>query len=52
MKVEVTVGPEPVREETPLRERLDAFWAAHPLPEPTGKRPDKAFFDDVSGQPD
>jgi hypothetical protein len=34
------------------RERLDAFWAAHPLPEPTGKRPDEAFFDDVSGQPD
>ena len=28
-----------------LRARLDAWRAAHPLPPPTGRRSDKAFFD-------
>ncbi len=33
----------------PLTERLKAFWAAHPLPPPTGQTADKPFFDDLSG---
>ncbi len=35
--------------EVPLRERLAAFHAAHPLPPRTGKVADKAFFDELSG---
>lgn len=34
----------------PLTERLEAFWAAHPLPPPTGQAADKQFFDDLSGE--
>lgn len=30
-------------------EKLEKFWAEHPLPEPTGEVADKAFFDDLSG---
>ncbi len=37
------------REEIPLRERLAKLRAAHPLPRPTGKIADKAFFDELSG---
>ena len=33
----------------PLRERLAALRARRPLPEPTGLKADKAFFDDLSG---
>lgn len=36
-------------EEPPLRERIAAWRAAHPLPPPTGLPADKAFFDDLSG---
>ncbi len=36
---------------TPLRERLERLWEAHPLPSPTGKAADKAFYDDLSGEP-
>ena len=35
----------------PLRERLQAWHAANPLPPPTGFIADKAFFDDLSGEP-
>ncbi len=35
----------------PLRERLAKLWDAHPLPPSTGKVADKAFFDDLSGDP-
>jgi antitoxin VapB len=35
----------------PLRDRLARLWAAHPLPPPTGDRADKAFFDELSGEP-
>jgi antitoxin VapB len=34
----------------PLRERLAALRARHPLPKPTGQAADKAFFDDLSGE--
>jgi antitoxin VapB len=35
----------------PIRERLAALWATHKLPPRTGKAADKAFFDDLSGEP-
>jgi antitoxin VapB len=35
----------------PLRERLAKLWDAHPLPPPTGKVADKAFFDELSSDP-
>ena len=35
----------------PLRDRLAAFWVAHPPPPPTGQLADKAFFDELSGEP-
>jgi antitoxin VapB len=34
----------------PLRERLAAFRAAHPLPPHTGLPADKSFFDGLSGE--
>ncbi len=34
----------------PLRERLARLRAEHPLPPPTGKQADKAFFDALSGE--
>lgn len=36
--------------EKPLRERFAELRASRPLPPPTGKVADKAFFDDLSGQ--
>ena len=30
--------------------RLDAWRAAHPLPPPTGRASDKAFFDELWGE--
>jgi len=35
----------------PLRNRFSALRAAHPLPPPTGHLADKAFFDELSGDP-
>ncbi len=32
-----------------LRDWLEAFYAANPLPSPTGLLADKAFFDELSG---
>jgi len=37
--------------DVPLVERLKQFWAEHPMPAPTGKVADKAFFDELSGDP-
>jgi antitoxin VapB len=37
-------------EAVPLRERFAALRRAHPLPPPTGKTADKAFFDELSGE--
>jgi antitoxin VapB len=34
----------------PLRERFARLRRAHPLPPPTGRAADKAFFDELSGQ--
>jgi antitoxin VapB len=38
-------------EVVPLRERLIRLWEANPLPQPTGQEADKAFFDELSGEP-
>jgi hypothetical protein len=37
------------QEAIPLRARVQALRAAHPLPPPTGQTADKDFFDDLSG---
>jgi antitoxin VapB len=37
--------------DVPLRERLAQWHKLHPLPPPTGEIADKAFFDDLSGEP-
>lgn len=41
-----------IAETIPLRERFAALRAAHPLPPPTGLVADKAFFDELSGEPE
>jgi antitoxin VapB len=37
------------RKAIPLRARVQAFQAAHPLPPLSGRTADKGFFDDLSG---
>jgi antitoxin VapB len=51
--VRLAVEAELAREErvVPLRERLIRFWEANPLPPRTGQDADKAFFDELSGEP-
>ena len=39
-------------ETVPLRERFAALRRKYPLPPPTGQVADKAFFDDLSGEPE
>ena len=34
----------------PLRERIAARRREHPIPQPTGQKADKAFFDELSGE--
>jgi len=38
-------------EAVPLRARIAAWREAHKMPPPTGQQADKAFFDDLSGEP-
>jgi len=33
-----------------LLEKVQKFWAEHPLPPATGEVADEAFFDDLSGE--
>jgi antitoxin VapB len=40
-----------IAEAVPLHERIAAWREQHPLPPPTGQPADKAFFDDLSGEP-
>ena len=40
-----------IAEAIPLRERIAAWRTEHPMPPPTGQNADKAFFDDLSGEP-
>ncbi len=49
VKLAVTAELERSRNAIPLRERIQAWRAAHPLPPPTGAAADKAFFDELSG---
>jgi antitoxin VapB len=51
--VRLAVEAELAREEKaiPLRERLTSLWETHPLPPRTGHLADKAFFDELSGEP-
>jgi antitoxin VapB len=51
VRLAVTAELERAKEAIPLRERFAALRAAHPLPPPTGLLADKAFFDDLSGEP-
>lgn len=38
-----------IAEAIPLRERIALWRKEHPMPPRTGKKADKAFFDDLSG---
>lgn len=49
VKLAVRAELDRTEQATPLRDRFAALRAAHPLPPVTGKRADKAFFDDLSG---
>ncbi len=51
VRLAVTAELERAKEAIPLRARFAALRAAHPLPPPTGLLADKAFFDDLSGEP-
>lgn len=37
------------RDTRTTREKMLALWERHPLPEPMGPIPDKAFYDELSG---
>lgn len=46
--IDATLPPEPT-DRRPMRERMLDYWKRHPLPPETGLKPDKAFFDALSG---
>lgn len=49
VRLAVTAELERTAQAVPLRERLAALWRENPLPPPTGRVADKAFFDELSG---
>ncbi len=49
VKIAVTAELDRAAEAIPLRERFARLRAEHPLPPPTGKVAEKAFFDELSG---
>jgi len=51
VKMAVQAELDRAAEAVPLRDRFAALRQAHPLPPPTGNVADKAFFDDLSGEP-
>jgi antitoxin VapB len=51
VKMAVKAELDRAKEAVPLRDRFSALRAAHPLPPPTGEVANKAFFDDLSGEP-
>ena len=51
VRLAVTAELERAQEVKPMRERVRAWREANPLPPPTGLKADKAFFDDLSGEP-
>ena len=52
VRLAVQVELERNREARPLRERMREWRELSPLPPPTGLNADKAFFDDLSGEPE
>ncbi len=51
VKLAVQAELDRAKEAIPLRHRFAALRAAHPVTPPTGLLADKAFFDDLSGEP-
>lgn len=51
VKIAVKAELDRAAEAIPLRDRLKKLWEAHPLPPATEKVADKAFFDELSGDP-
>ncbi len=51
VKLAVKAELDRAKEAIPLRDRFAALRAAHPVPPPTGLLADKAFFDELSGEP-
>ena len=51
VKVAATAQQGRTRAAVPLRSRFAALRAAHPLPPRMGEMADKAFFDDLAGEP-
>ena len=49
VKLAVTAELKRDAEAVPLREQFAQFRKQYPLPEPTGLKADKAFFDELSG---
>jgi len=51
VKLAVQAELERENKELPLREKLARWHKLHPMRPATGKVADKAFFDDLSGEP-
>ncbi len=51
VRMAVTAELNREKDAKPLRDRIKAWRDANPLPPPTGLKADKAFFDDLSGDP-
>lgn len=51
VRLAVQAELERITEAVPLRERIAAWRKEHPMPPSTGQTADKAFFDDLSGDP-
>ncbi|HEY1935889.1 MAG TPA: type II toxin-antitoxin system VapB family antitoxin [Acetobacteraceae bacterium] len=49
VRLAVQAELERIAEAIPLRERIAAWRKEHKMPPRTGKKADKAFFDDLSG---
>ena len=51
VKLAVQAGLDRAAQAIPLEDRFAAFRGACPLPPPAGELADKAFFDEMSGEP-
>jgi antitoxin VapB len=49
VKLAVEAALEKATSQVTVEDRLRKLWAENPLPPRTGKRANKAFFDDLSG---
>lgn len=50
VRLAVQAELERAQQAKPLRERMQEWREAHPMPPPTGLKADKAFFDELSGE--